>query len=223
MGEYTILMKNATKELVATNKIRLCQHESLVDKLVYLVDFDYFGTDLRDFVCTLYWVDPSRVVHMDVLDKDEEIYKEHFLKYFLPATSPLNKFAGDIEMKLVFTKVDYETEKKYKLETVPVVITIDSIADYYSVIPDESFSYVDDKVAELKAIADRIEASALLYEETKADNHMIDENGQLVLMANGQVLEGTAVDVATVEKPDDEDEYEDGVLDITGKYEEVLL
>lgn len=223
MGKYTILMNNKNKRLIATSKINLRQHESLVDKFEFVIPYAYSDEiDLREFQVALYWIDPVGVVHMDILEKEAEIYKEEYQRYFLPVTSPLNKYAGEIEMKLVFTMVDYETETRYKLETDSIIVEIKTIKDYYSVIPNESFSYVEDKVDELKAIADQMNADAEVYFNTKADNHRINDDGQLVLMANGKILENTGVDVATVEVPDDDDTI-DGVIDISGKYDEVLL
>lgn len=223
MGQYTIMLNNATKQLIATNKIDLRQHESLVDKLVFIVAYQYNDEiDLKDFAVTLEWLDPTSVPHTDVLVKEEDVYKKDYQRYFLPVESPLNRYAGDVEIKLVFTKVDYETKKRYKLESNTTHITISTIKDYYAVMPNESFDAINDTIDKLKAQVDALTAAADIYDRTKADNHMVEDGtGKVYLTANGVKI-GDGLNLASVDVPDYDDD-DDGVIDITGKYPVVNL
>lgn len=218
MGQYTLLMNNATKQLVCTQKISLRQHESLVDKIVFVVPFMYTEEiDLRDFSVVMEWLDPTGIAHMDILEKEEEIYKEKYQRYFLPIESPINRYAGDVELKLVFTYADSSTKKRYKLETRTTMLTIESIKDYYAVMPNESFDALNDKIDELKALADQINASAEIYNAIKADNHRINEDGDLVLTSGGVDI-GTPVSVVTPGTIDDIDQSHDGVINLDDVY-----
>lgn len=220
--EFTILMNNVEKTLTVTKRISLRQHENLVDKLIFIVPYQYNeDIDLREFNVVLEWIDPTNVAHMDTLEPDEAVYKENYQRYFLPVTSPLNRYAGDIKAKLVFTKTDFETKKRYKLETSEVVIAIETIADYYAVLPDESFSKINDSIDRLEAQSKALIAAAEVYDKTKADNHVID-GGELYLTANGEKI-GDGLNIATVSIPDVEDDIDDGIIDISGKYEDVIL
>lgn len=223
MGKYIIKMINSTKQLVATNRINLRQHESLVDKIVFVVEYMYAeDIDLRDFNVALEWLDPTRVAHVDILEKEEEVYKENYQRYFIPVESPINRYAGDIEMKLVFTKVDYETSTRYKLESDTAIVPISTIKDYYAVLPNESFDAISDTIDRLQAMSDQLSADAELFFETKADNHMIDENGQLYLTAHGEKI-GNGLNVVTPGTIDDEDGDENGVINLDDVYNDVEL
>ncbi|CAJ0592205.1 unnamed protein product [Cylicocyclus nassatus] len=172
----------------------------------------------RDFEVQLQWLDPTNVAHVDILEKEDDVYKEDYQRYSLPVTSPLNRYAGEIEMKLVFTMVDYENQKKYKLESDTICVEIATIKDYYAVMPDESFSYIDDKVSELKAIADQMNADAQVFMETKADNITLNQTtNELQLTALDKKI-GDPVVIDLIDEADKElDELDgkvDGVIDL---------
>lgn len=220
MGQYTILMNHPTKQLIATHKISLRQHENLVDKLVFIVPFQYNDEiDLREFNCVIEWLDPTNVAHVDLLVKDEEVYKENYQRYFLDVTSPLNRYAGDIEVKLVFTWQDDETKKRYKLESDTTIIPIETVKDYYAVMPDESFDAINDKIDELRSLAEQMNASAELYEKTKADNLTLDQTtNELQLTSMGEKI-GSPVILDLIDEADKAlDELDknpnDGVIDL---------
>lgn len=222
MGYFKILMK-PNKMLIVTNKINLRQHETMVDKIRFTIPINYSDDiNLSDFDVVFEWLDPTNVVHIDTLVKDESYSEEGFMSYLLPVTSPINRYAGDIEGKLVFTYTDYETSTRYKLDTESVIITISTIRDYYAVLPDESFDGISNAISELRAQTDAFIAAAELYDKSKADNHIITEDGELWLTSHGERI-GTGVNVAVVEQPDEGDDNEDGVIDISGKYTEVTL
>lgn len=219
MGLYTILMNNSTKQLIATNKIRLHQHEAIRDKLCFVIDFDYSPiADLRDFQVVVEWLDPTNVAHVDILEKEEEIYKEKYQRYFLPVKSPINRYAGEIELKLVFTKTDYETTRRYKLESEPITVEISTIKDYYAVLPNESFDGIADMISQLQAQTDALTAAADVYDKSKADSITLDQKtNELQLTARGEKI-GEAVVIDLIDEKDKEldklDGKVDGVIDL---------
>lgn len=218
MGQFTILMNNGTKALKITNSIRLHRFEELVDKLVFIVEYQYSDDiDLRDFNVEFRWVDATGVAHVDMLEKEEEIYKDKYQRYFLPVTSTLNRYIGDNEGYLVFSFTDLETSKVYILKTDPVIIPILSVPDYYQVIPSESLDAISTAVNEIVIKAAELEAAAELYEQTKADNIGFTDDGDVQLKSHGEFI-GDAISVAVPGTSDDEDEYRDGVVDLDQIY-----
>lgn len=215
--DFSILMNNATKTLRVTNRINLRQHENLVDKIVFIVPFQYNDdVDLRQFNVTAEWLDPTRVAHVDLLVPEEDVYKETFQRYFFPVTSPINRYAGEIELKLVFTMTDFETGNRYKLETDSVNFEIMSIKDYYAVLPNESFDAINDFIDKLKAQSEEVVAAAEIYNERKADNIMVnEENSTLQLVSNGKPI-GNEVDVMLPSTKDDFDGENDGIINVDG-------
>lgn len=206
--EFSILMNNATKSLHVTKRINLRQHENLVDKLVFIVPYQYNeDTDLRDFNVCLQWLDPSRVVHVDILEPEEEVYKDNFQRYFIPVDSLISKFAGEIEVKLVFTKTEYETGKRLKLETGTTTFEILPIKDYYVVAENESFDAINDAIDKLRAQTDELIAAAEIYNRAKADSHVIGKDGKVYLTSNGNKI-GKGLNLVSYMLPDEEPEEE---------------
>ena len=92
---YTILMQN-DKTLVATSRTVLRQYESLVDKIQFILPQTYEGINLftGDYRIVLKYVDQSNVPHMVFLTKEEELYKENYIRCVLPVGIELTRFAG---------------------------------------------------------------------------------------------------------------------------------
>ena len=171
--------------------------------------------DMSAFTCILQYVTYDGTIHMETLEraKDEtgEIvdYEDadgnvtHMI-YELPVDTKFTKFAGNITMKLNLQYTDFEapstspddttpaedpTPIQYVLSSDDTVVTILSVADYYSIIPDESLSEINNKIAELDAKAKELEATAAAYDAEKADNIKLDtEDQSLYLTANGNQI-----------------------------------
>lgn len=171
---YTILM-NSDKSLICTVKITLYQRDKLVDKLQILIPQAYGETDLSDFTAVLKYVDQGNEAHSEVLEKDEELYKESYLRYVLPVDTDLTRLAGDIKLSLTLNKVDMEEMKEYSLNTGEITITISPLADCYAFISDSSLSAIDQKVNEINAKLEAVNKIAAIYDEAKADNIKLDE------------------------------------------------
>ena len=85
---YTILM-NSDKSLVCTSRTTLYQRDKLVDKLQILIPQTYEDINLSDFTAVLKYIDQGNEVHSEILIKDEEVYKESYLRYTLPIDTNL--------------------------------------------------------------------------------------------------------------------------------------
>ena len=221
-----VILLKSDKSLIQTKKISIFQRERLVDRLNFLVPFQYEGMDMEPFNVTLQYLDVAGTVHAEKLVRlsdgqggyedyeDADGNKTHMI-YRLDVTSKLTLLAGDITIKLTMDYVDYEgqttsnSDDEEAPEPTPVhhvfnsddtIITIKPVADYYSVVPDESLSYINNKIAELDAKQKELEATAEIYDKEKADNIIlhVDKYGQSIyLTSNGHKI-GDEIDLNTL-------------------------
>lgn len=174
---------NDDKSLTATVVTTLYQREKLADKIQILIPPNYGELDLNEFTATLKYVDQANVPHAEILKKDAELYKEH-IRYVLPVDTELTQYAGDITIRLTFTKTDMEEKKVFVVHTGELVIKISPLKDYYSFVPDESLEFVDQIVSDLQNKISALDKIADIYDKTKADNIQIKNGKTLQLLSN---------------------------------------
>lgn len=174
---------NDDKSLTATVVTTLYQREKLADKIQILIPPNYGELDLSEFTATLKYVDQANVPHAEILKKDTELYKEH-IRYVLPVDTELTQYAGDITIRLTFTKTDMEVKKVFVVHTGELVIKISALKDYYSFVPDESLEFVDQIVSDLQNKISALDKIADIYDKTKADNIQIKNGKTLQLLSN---------------------------------------
>lgn len=174
---------NDDKSLTATVVTTLYQREKLADKIQILIPPNYGELDLSEFTATLKYVDQANVPHVEILKKDAELYKEH-IRYVLPVDTELTQYAGDITIRLTFTKTDMEARKVFVVHTGELVIKISPLKDYYSFVPDESLEFVDQIVSDLQNKISALDKIADIYDKTKADNIQIKNGKTLQLLSN---------------------------------------
>lgn len=174
---------NDDKSLTATVVTTLYQREKLADKIQILIPPNYGELDLNEFTATLKYVDQANVPHAEILKKDAELYKEH-IRYVLPVDTELTQYAGDITIRLTFTKTDMEVRKVFVVHTGELVIKISPLKDYYSFVPDESLEFVDQIVSDLQNKISALDKIADIYDKTKADNIQIKNGKTLQLLSN---------------------------------------
>lgn len=174
---------NDDKSLTATVVTTLYQREKLADKIQILIPQKYGELDLSEFTATLKYVDQANVPHAEILKKDAELYKEH-IRYVLPVDTELTQYAGDITIRLTFTKTDMEVKKVFVVHTGELVIKISPLKDYYSFVPDESLEFVDQIVSDLQNKISSLDKIADIYDKTKADNIQIKNGKTLQLLSN---------------------------------------
>lgn len=201
-----VIVMKPTKELVQTKRIRVYQRETLVDKLKFLIPFTYEDLDLTKFTVMLQYIDVSGTVRGEVLTRDSEDYedadgnKTHMI-YVLPVDSQLTRQSGDIKLKLNLDYVDNEgqtedpeeepTQKHYVLNTDDTILPILPVADYYSIVPDESLSLINNKIAELNNKIEELNATSEAYLTSKADDiklDVVDDSKAIYLTAEGQKI-----------------------------------
>lgn len=174
---------NDDKSLTATVVTTLYQREKLADKIQILIPPNYGELDLNEFTATLKYVDQANVPHAEILKKDAELYKEH-IRYVLPVDTELTQYAGDITIRLTFTKTDMEVKKVFVVHTGELVIKISPLKNYYSFVPDESLEFVDQIVSDLQNKISALDKIADIYDKTKADNIQIKNGKTLQLLSN---------------------------------------
>ena len=137
------------------------QRSKLVDNLHFLVDKVYKDNiDMSDFTVTMEYILPvSKEYKTETLTRSEELYKESKLEYKLPFDTKLTKEAGDIEVKLTFTKVDLDADGngiQYVRETSPCIVTIVPVAAWSNIILDARLSAVETLVGEGGSVDEKI-------------------------------------------------------------------
>lgn len=221
-----ILMKS-DKFLVQTKKIRIYQREKLVDNFCFLIPFEYDDNDLTKFTVIMQYIGSDGTIYADTLVRDSEDYEDadgnttHMI-YRLPIDTKITKFAGDIKVKLNLDYVDNEgqttdpdedpVQKHYVLNTEDTIVTVLPVADYYSIVPDESLSLINNKIAELNAKIDELNATAQAFTDEQVDNIILvtdPETGEIHLSSNGRKI-GDGIGLKDLN--DALNEYDDGVI-----------
>ena len=188
---YTILV-NDDNTLTTSVRERIMQRSKLVDSLHFLVSPTYKELDMTDFTVTMEYILPvSKEYVSEVLVKSEELYKE-MLEYKLPFDTDLTKEAGEIEVKLTFSKVDLDADGndiQYVRKISATSITIIPVESWCDIIPDKALDAIDQRIiktdAQIKAL---LEANKITRLE-KADNLVLDnENKELYLTAEGNQI-----------------------------------
>ena len=188
---YTILV-NDDNTLTTSIRERIMQRSKLVDSLHFLVSPTYKELDMTDFTVTMEYILPvSKEYVSEVLVKSEELYKE-MLEYKLPFDTDLTKEAGEIEVKLTFSKVDLDADGndiQYVRKISATSITIIPVESWCDIIPDKALDAIDQRIiktdAQIKALLEANEITRL----EKADNLVLDnENKELYLTAEGNQI-----------------------------------
>ena len=188
---YTILV-NQDNTLTTSVRERIMQRSKLVDSLHFLCPQTYKELDMADFTVTLEYILPvSREYKTEELVKSDELYKE-MLEYKLPFDTDLTKEAGEIEVKLTFSKVDLDEDGndiQYVRKISATYITIVTIESWCDIVPDKALDAIDQRIiktdAQIKALLEANEITRL----EKADNLVLDgENKELYLTAEGNQI-----------------------------------
>ena len=188
---YTILV-NDDNTMATSVRERIMQRSKLVDSLHFLVNPTYKGLDMSDFTVVMEYILPvSKQYKTEQLIKSDDTYKD-MLEYKLPFDTNLTKEAGDIEVKLTFSKVDLDADGndiQYVRKISATKITIIPIEAWCDIIPDEALNAIDQRIiktdAQIKALMDANEITRL----EKADNLVLDEeNKELYLTSDGEPI-----------------------------------
>lgn len=213
---YTILVTDG-HELRATQRERIMQRSSLVDKFHFLVPPNYDSLDMSaTTVCMEYLTPASREYRSEILVASEELYKDH-LEFIVPMDTKLTREPGDLEIQLTFTMVSMNadgTVNQYVRKTSPTTITIVPIAAWADVIPDDALTALDQRLIALNAMANQLADINNALADSIPDD-LVVENGKVYLSQNGEPMPTTAgVDILLPRTPDTEDGSNDGLIEL---------
>ena len=185
---YTFLL-NKDKSLLATERIKIYQREKLVDKVQFILPQSYEEIDLtnKNVSIILKYVDQEGNAQSEFLVKDDELYKDNYVRCELPIDTNITKFAGNITLHLTIIYLDVENQINKVMHSSETILTISPLKDMYVNINDKSLEILDQKIIELQA---SIEAANILNEsidKNKADDLSYEDN-TLQLMSNGKKI-----------------------------------
>lgn len=185
---YTFLL-NKDKSLLATERIKIYQREKLVDKVQFILPQSYEDIDLtnKNVSIILKYVDQEGNAQSEFLVKDDELYKDNYVRCELPIDTNITKFAGNITLHLTIIYLDVENQINQVMHSSETILTISPLKDMYVNINDKSLEILDQKIIELQA---SIEAANILNEsidKNKADDLSYEDN-TLQLMSNGKKI-----------------------------------
>lgn len=198
----TTILLNDDNELVITNKERIMQRSKNVDSLQFLIPQMYKDTiDMTPYTCTLEYLLPiSKKYNVEILTRDEEMYEETFFRYVLPFDTGFTSEVGEIEFQLTLTYSEMNSEgaiTQYVRKSSSCKVSIIPITAWSDVIPDAALNAIDQKVLELKELANELNETAGVIDQTKADNIKIvsesdpdtgEEDKFLTLTADGEEI-----------------------------------
>ena len=188
---YTILVSE-DNELITTIKERIMQRSKLVDNLHFLVPQTYKDFDMNNFTAMLEYITPvSRELHTEILDKSEELYKDH-IEFKFPIDTSITKEAGSIELLLTFIYVEMladGTTVQHVRKISPTTIQIIAVPAWCNIIPDSALSALDQRLIEVEAMMKAANEMTQMLYDTKADNIKYDEyTNTLQLTSDGSLI-----------------------------------
>lgn len=188
---YTILVSD-NNELVTTVKERIMQRSKLVGNLHFLVPQKYKDFDMDNFTAMLEYILPvSKELHTEILDKSEELYKDH-IEFKFPIDTSITKEAGSIEILLTFVYVEMLPDGQtlqHVRKISPTTLQIIPVPAWCDIVPDSALSALDQRLIEVEAMMKAANEMTQILYDTKADNIKYDEYANtLQLTSNGSLI-----------------------------------
>ena len=188
---YTILVSD-NNELVTTVKERIIQRSKLVGNLHFLVPQKYKDFDMDNFTAMLEYILPvSKELHTEILDKSEELYKNH-IEFKFPIDTSITKEAGSIEILLTFVYVEMLPDGQtlqHVRKISPTTLQIIPVPAWCDIVPDSALSALDQRLIEVEAMMKAANDMTQILYDTKADNIKYDEYANtLQLTSNGSLI-----------------------------------
>ena len=188
---YTILVSD-NNELVTTVKERIMQRSKLVGNLHFLVPQKYKDFDMDNFTAMLEYILPvSKELHTEILDKSEELYKDH-IEFKFPIDTSITKEAGSIEILLTFVYVEMLPDGQtlqHVRKISPTTLQIIPVPAWCDIVPDSALSALDQRLIEVEAMMKAANEMTQMLYDTKADNIKYDEYANtLQLTSNGSLI-----------------------------------
>ena len=173
---YTIIM-NQNKQLIVTQSATLYQRENLVDQLEFIYPQFYGDINLSECTTILSYTDIGNVRHQEVLLPDVDLYKENKIRATLPVTTKLSRFAGDVAIRLFFTKNNKEENQESLLITGECVITIEPVDGIET--SDEVISELSSLTEMINELKEEIQSQTTIHKEIDEQEiiEMMDDLG----------------------------------------------
>lgn len=189
---YTIVM-NDNKELITTRYATLYQKEKLANQIQFIYPQTCGLVNLSECIAVLKYIDIGNEAHSEILAKDSEPYKETKVRAVLPVDTKLNRFAGNVSVRLVFMKMNPESmQLEQKMMSSNVIITIEPV----DVITEST-----DTIEKIAALETKI----AMIENNQVDDLIL--TGDLLQLSKDDEPVGDGVNINTVI----EEEIKDGV------------
>lgn len=135
---------DAQKHLICTTNATIYQNECGVDAISFLLPLKYDELDIGECVVAIEYVDPMSVTHVEVLEKDAEIYRDQYYRYTFGIDSDFTKVGGKINFVIEIVKG--EGDGKQVLRISSGIVTIEKWEDYMQYLPDDNLSPMDKRV-----------------------------------------------------------------------------
>lgn len=206
-----ILFKSQSKALVIVHDMRIYQNENLANKMVIRLPKEWYDYDLSLFTVSLYWVNAGNKAYVEMLEPSDELEKDGYLTYTLPLDSKFTQIAGENTIKLTMTWFNEEDNRSYKIESGELKIPILAQNEYFAYVPDTAFTSLNQKIEELKNIADQLSVTTENIPNTIPKDLEINDQVLQMVDSNGALMgEGVGISTAI----EDVDIHRDAIIDL---------
>ena len=147
---------------------------------------------MDNFTAMLEYILPvSKELHTEILDKSEELYKDH-IEFKFPIDTSITKEAGSIEILLTFVYVEMLPDGQtlqHVRKISPTTLQIIPVPAWCDIVPDSALSALDQRLIEVEAMMKAANEMTQMLYDTKADNIKYDEYANtLQLTSNGSLI-----------------------------------
>ena len=206
----TILILNNNIPLLTTSE-KIMQRSKNVHIVKIFTPTEYYQWDMTNFTGVMECLTPDGRYYTSEMTPEDESSKEGYIQYNMNLDTTYTEVAGTIKLTFTFTYVDPDTAKTYIRKTDGIELEVTSAQEWTHVVEDSTLSALDQRIVQLEALANSINAAADAYTASKADN-MTLTGDTLQLQANGLSV-GDPVKLVVTSTEDDELDAEDGDQD----------
>lgn len=213
----TLLLK-ANKRLVISKNARIYQREANIDVFNLYIPEKYDDKDISDCTVVMQYIDPGNVAHSETLDKvtelddDTGLIKEGYSLYWLPIDTKFTAVAGNIRMQLMLTDMDQDNNQTVIMRSSELTIPVLTVSDYFAYVDDSSLSAIDNRIAELKALAEELENTEGRLDKTIPTDLTMDKDFIKLKTEDGTAIgDGVELNAGGYEV----DPVDDGIADLS--------
>lgn len=213
----TLLLK-ANKRLIISKNQRIYQRETNIDTFHLYIPEKYDDKDLTGYDVYLQYIDPGNVAHSEKLEKitditdDNNLIKEGYTLYWLPVDTKFTAVAGTVKMQLLICDVDQDQGTTIILRSSELQLEVMKVSDYFAYVDDSSLSAIDNKIAELKGLADSLNLTEERLDKEMPTDLTLDDRTIKLKQNDGTVVgDGVEINIGGYEI----DSVDDGLVDLS--------